>query len=152
MYLLLSRIPNGLDPLRDRFESHVKRAGLESVQKSVGENPAEVEPKAYVAALLVVHRKNAELVAKAFRGDQGFVASLDKVSGALIADWLDFQRADSCRLQACREFVNRNAACASPNKSPELLAKYADSLLRKSNKANEEEDLEQSLVDTVSNC
>ena len=80
MYLLLSRIPNGLDPLRDRFEAHVKAAGLESVQKSVGENPAEVEPKAYVAALLVVHRKNAELVAKAFRGDQGFVASLDKVS------------------------------------------------------------------------
>lgn len=46
--------------------------------------------------------------------------------------------------------MNRNAACASPTKSPELLAKYADSLLRKSNKANEEEDLEQSLVDTVS--
>lgn len=57
-----------------------------------------------------------------------------------------------CDSQACREFVNRNAACASPNKSPELLAKYADSLLRKSNKANEEEDLEQSLVDTVSQC
>lgn len=36
MYLLLSRIPNGLDPLRDRFEAHVKKAGLESVEKSAG--------------------------------------------------------------------------------------------------------------------
>lgn len=51
--------------------------------------------------------------------------------------------------QACREFVNRNAACTAANKSPELLAKYADGLLKKSNKASEEADLEQALADTV---
>lgn len=104
MFLLLSRIPSGLDPLRERFEAHVKKAGLDSVERSVGSTtttaaPATasngaaaadakdkekkevaVEPKAYVDSLLVVHRKNNELVAKAFRGDQGFVASLDRVS------------------------------------------------------------------------
>lgn len=52
--------------------------------------------------------------------------------------------------QACREYVNRNKACSSPNKSPELLAKYADSLLRRSNKASEDADIEQALSDTVS--
>lgn len=51
--------------------------------------------------------------------------------------------------QACREFVNRNKACPTANKSPELLAKYADGLLKKSNKASEDADLEQSLTDTV---
>ena len=82
MYLLLSRIPSGLDPLRTRFEQHVKKAGLESVEKVVGQaTDATVEPKAYVDALLAAHKRNAELVTKAFRGDQGFVASLDRVSG-----------------------------------------------------------------------
>lgn len=79
MYLLLSRIPSGLDPLRVRFETHVKKAGLESVEKIVGESQDAVEPKAYVDALLAAHKRNADLVQKAFRGDQGFVASLDRV-------------------------------------------------------------------------
>ena len=99
MYNLLHRIPNGLDPLRDRFESHVKRAGLEGVERICGEDKTvEVvrslfsaciyradklligqEPKAYVDALLVVHGKNDGLVQRAFKGEPGFVASLDKV-------------------------------------------------------------------------
>ncbi|GAA5976152.1 hypothetical protein JCM5350_000332 [Sporobolomyces pararoseus] len=142
MYLLLSRIPSGLDPLRERFEKHVKKAGLDSVERCVGSASAEtngkdggkedtsgaVEPKAYVDSLLAVHKKNGELVGKAFRGDQTFVASLDR---------------------ACREFVNRNKACSSPNKSPELLAKYTDSLLKKSNKQTEDADMEQALTDTM---
>ncbi|KAK4705022.1 cullin 1, partial [Phenoliferia sp. Uapishka_3] len=129
MYLLLSRIPNGLDPLRERFEQHVKKAGLESVEKTAGETTSEsTDPKAYVDSLLSVHKKNAALVDKAFRGDSGFVASLDK---------------------ACREFVNRNKACPSASRSPELLAKYADALLKKSNKTGEEADLEQALTDTM---
>lgn len=37
MFLLLSRIPNGLDPLRERFGTHVKNAGTSSVEKTVGE-------------------------------------------------------------------------------------------------------------------
>ncbi|GAA5930493.1 cullin family protein [Sporobolomyces koalae] len=136
MYLLLSRIPAGLDPLRDRFEKHVKKAGLESVERAVGsaaavegaKEDAQVEPKAYVDSLLSVHKKNVDMVGKAFRGDQSFVGSLDR---------------------ACREFVNRNKACSSPNKSPELLAKYTDSLLKKSNKQNEDADMEQALADTM---
>lgn len=52
--------------------------------------------------------------------------------------------------QACREYVNRNAACPTANKSPELVARFADGLLRKSNKASEEADVEQALTDTVS--
>ncbi|KAI9061348.1 Cullin-domain-containing protein [Trametes sanguinea] len=128
MYALLARIPEGLEPLRKKFEEHVKRAGLAAVEKLVGEGGAdatEVDPKAYVDALLEVHQKNSETVARSFRGEAGFVAALDK---------------------ACREFVNRNAATGtSTTKSPELLAKHADALLRKNNKMAEEEDLESAL-------
>lgn len=129
MYALLARIPEGLEPLRKRFEEHVKRSGLASVSKLVGEGGGaaaeNIEPKAYVDALLEVHQKNSETVTRSFRGEAGFVASLDK---------------------ACREFVNRNTATGtSTTKSPELLAKHADALLRKNNKMAEEEDLESAL-------
>jgi cullin 1 len=128
MYALLSRIPEGLEPLRKRFEGHVKTAGLAAVDKLVGEggaNADSVDPKAYVDALLEVHRKNSETVSRSFKSEAGFAASLDK---------------------ACREFVNRNAATGSSStKSPELIAKHADMLLRKNNKMAEEEDLEGAL-------
>ncbi|KJA24077.1 hypothetical protein HYPSUDRAFT_39219 [Hypholoma sublateritium FD-334 SS-4] len=128
MYSLLSRIPEGLEPLRKKFEEHVKKAGLAAVSKLVGEageTTDSLDPKAYVDALLEVHQKNSETVSRSFRGEAGFVASLDK---------------------ACREFVNRNAATGNSNsKSPELLAKHADLLLRKNNKLAEEDDLEVAL-------
>ncbi|KAF8527458.1 Cullin-domain-containing protein [Hysterangium stoloniferum] len=127
MYALLARIPEGLEPLRKKFEEHVKQAGLAAVSKLVGDGAAidTLDPKAYVDALLDVHKKNQETVNRSFKGEAGFVASLDK---------------------ACREFVNRNAATGtSTTKSPELLAKHADALLRKSNKLSEEGDLEEAL-------
>jgi cullin 1 len=128
MYALLSRIPEGLEPLRKRFEGHVKQAGLTAISKLIGEGGANVDaldPKAYVDALLEVHRKNSETVTRSFKGEAGFAASLDK---------------------ACREFVNRNAATGtSSTKSPELIAKHADMLLRRNNKMAEEDDLEGAL-------
>lgn len=132
MYALLARIPEGLEPLRKRFEEHVKNAGLDAVAKLCqGEAAADaLDPKAYVDALLEVHQKNSDTVSKSFRGEAGFVASLDK---------------------ACRDFVNKNAATgSSTTKSPELLAKHADALLRKNNKMAEEEDLESALNKVVS--
>ncbi|KAH9482249.1 Cullin-1 [Psilocybe cubensis] len=128
MYSLLSRIPEGLEPLRKRFESHVKQAGLAAISKLVGADSANIDsldPKAYVDALLEVHQKNSEIVNRSFKGEAGFAASLDK---------------------ACREFVNRNDATGtSSTKSPELIAKHADLLLRKNNKMAEENDLESAL-------
>ncbi|GJJ68520.1 cullin 1 [Entomortierella parvispora] len=125
MFSLLLRIPEGLDPLRARFEAHVRKAGLSAIEKIAAESaesPDSLEPKVYVDALLEVHKKYNDLVQTAFRGEAGFVASLDK---------------------ACREFVNRNKICkTSTSKSPELLARYCDALLRKSSKNPEEGDLE----------
>lgn len=38
MYNLLHRIPDGLDPLRTRFEEYVKRVGLSAVERIVTED------------------------------------------------------------------------------------------------------------------
>ena len=63
---------------------------------------------------------------EAFAGESEFVRSLDN---------------------ACKEFVNRNKACKTGStRSPELLAKYTDTLLKKSAKSAEEADLENMLV------
>lgn len=125
MYRLLSKIPDGLDPLRAKFETHVRKAGLAAVEKVGGESD-NFEPKVYVDALLQVHSRYQNLVNVAFAGESEFVRSLDN---------------------ACREFVNRNAVCkSSSTKSPELLARYTDSLLKKGSKATEESELEELLT------
>ena len=124
MYSLLSRIPDGLEPLRTRFEAHVRKAGLAAVAK-VASDADKLEPKVYVDALLEIHTQYQGLVKRAFRDEPEFTRSLDN---------------------ACREFVNRNDVCKSgSNKSPELLAKYTDVLLRKSSTGVEEVELENTL-------
>ena len=77
------------------------------------------DPKVYVQTILDVHKKYDLLVLSAFHNDKGFVASLDK---------------------ACGRFINNNAVtkkCNSSSKSPELLARYCDFLLKKNTKNSE---------------
>lgn len=125
MYNLLSRILDGLEPLRAKFETHVRKAGLAAVEKIQSAEGDKLEPKVYVDALLDVHTRYQGLVKRAFNDEPEFTRSLDN---------------------ACREFVNRNEVCKSgSNKSPELLAKYTDVLLRKSSTSIEEADLERAL-------
>ncbi|KAF2401737.1 cullin-2 [Trichodelitschia bisporula] len=129
MYRLLSRIKEGLDPLRTRFETHVRKCGLSAVEK-VAADGDNLDPKVYVDALLEVHTQYQALVNTAFNGDSEFVRSLDN---------------------ACREFVNRNKVCKSGStRSPELLAKYTDTLLKKSGaKMSEEDDMEKCQADIM---
>jgi cullin 1 len=133
MYALLSRIPEGLEPLRIKFEEYVKKAGLAAVADLLGEGSESadsVDPKAYVDALLEVHSRNSETITRSFNGDTGFVASLDR---------------------ACREFINFNAATgSSATKSPELLTNHVDMLLRRNNKMAEGKDIQGSLNGVVS--
>lgn len=126
MYNLLSRIPEGLEPLRNRFETHVRNAGFAAVAKVQSSEGDKLEPKVYVDSLLEIHTQYQGLVKRAFNDEPEFTRSLDN---------------------ACREFVNRNEVCKSgSNKSPELLAKYTDVLLRKSSTSIEEADLERTLT------
>lgn len=131
MYNLLRRLPggSGLEPLRDGFEMHVRKAGLAAVEKISPEGSDAPDAKEYVKALLAVHSTYNDLVTNAFANDTEFVKSLDK---------------------ACREFVNRNKVCkVTSSKSPELLAKYCDSLLKKSSKVVADADVELTLQNVM---
>jgi cullin 1 len=122
MYSLLARITDGLNPLRVSFEAHVKKAGLSAIERISQNENETMDPKSYVDTLLEVHKKYNDLVQSAFSGEAGFVAALDK---------------------ACGEFVNRNKVCKdATSKSPELLARFCDQLLKKSAKNPEEDELE----------
>ena len=144
MFKLLSRVPETLGKLRDLFEKHVKQAGVlemekianqdtvdneisgqDPASKTLGDGPKNLEgfdPKLYVETLLTVYRKFESVTKTAFEAEAGFVASLDR---------------------GCRDFVNRNVFCASrSSRSSELLAKYVDSLLRKSSKTSEDSEVE----------
>jgi len=129
MYNLLHRIQKGLDFLRNMLEKHVQTIGSQTVEAVA--TAAIQDPKLYVDSLLKVYKKYNDLVITAFRNDSGFVASLDK---------------------ACRRFINDNAVCKaakSASKSPELLARYTDLLLKKSAKNPEEQEMESLLTDVM---
>ncbi|KAJ1982509.1 ubiquitin ligase (cullin) of SCF [Dimargaris verticillata] len=121
LYRLLSRLPNGLSPLLQMFKDHVCQSGkdaMETLAKQTGATSSSsggdtvVDPRMYTDTLLAVHQKFLGMVNRALNGDSNFTIELDK---------------------ACREFINRNSLCNSGTafRSPELLARYADLLLRK---------------------
>ncbi|XP_054279528.1 cullin-1-like [Macrosteles quadrilineatus] len=125
MYSLVARITDGLGELRNLLELHISSQGLAAIEKC-GESAAN-DPKVYVSTILEVHKKYNALVLTAFNNDSGFVAALDK---------------------ACGRFINSNAVtkvASSSSKSPELLAKFCDLLLKKSSKNPEEAELEDTL-------
>lgn len=125
MYQLVSRIPDGLWQLKNLLETHIATQGSSAIDKC-GDSAVN-DPKIYVSTILEVHKKYNALVLTAFNNDRGFVAALDK---------------------ACGRFINSNAvtkAVSSSSKSPELLAKFCDVLLKKSSKNPEEAELEDTL-------
>lgn len=112
MYSLVSRISNGLVELQNKLETHIHREGLAKIAEC-GEN-AISNPKEYIDKILEVHKKYTLLVRNSFKNDPGFVTAMDK---------------------ACMKFINTNDVTNNPNnriKTPELLAKYCDSILKKS--------------------
>ena len=131
MYQLLSCVPNGLAPLRNELEKHVQSEGLKAAERVIEE--AEKDPKIYVEALFAVIRRYHDLVSGPFVNDSGFVAALDK---------------------ACRRFINdtsvaKKVGIKGPSRTPELLARYADRLLKKSAKNPEEAEMEQTLTNVM---
>lgn len=107
MYKLLKPIEGGLKTLIQQVQSRITQVGLETIkQVSTSENP----PRSFVESFIQVYKKHSELIATIFNNDQFFVGALDK---------------------ACSAIINYRISPQQPCRSPELLAKYCDSLLRK---------------------
>uniref|UniRef100_UPI00358F20EB cullin-1-like n=1 Tax=Myxine glutinosa TaxID=7769 RepID=UPI00358F20EB len=129
MYFLVSRIQDGLGEMQALLKTHIHYQGLSAIEKC-GEGAVD-HPKIYVQTILEIHKKYNGLVMSAFNKNTSFVAALDK---------------------ACARFINTNAVTRMANtssKSPELLVRYCDSLLKKSSKNPEEADLEDALNQVI---
>lgn len=125
MYSLVALSSKNLTDLKSILENHILHQGTEAIAKCCTTDAAN-DPKTYVQTILDVHKKYNALVLTAFNNDNGFVAALDK---------------------ACGKFINSNVVTIanSASKSPELLAKYCDLLLKKSSKNPEDKELEDNL-------
>jgi len=122
MYRLLSRIDEGIKPMLDVLQNYVTNTGFDAVKNIPAKD--QKEPKAYIETLLKIYDQFNDVVKKAFSNDGAFIAALDR---------------------ACRKVVNENSVNKNSTKSPELLAKYCDVLLKKGNKNVEENQIEEKL-------
>ncbi|ODV93839.1 hypothetical protein PACTADRAFT_4740 [Pachysolen tannophilus NRRL Y-2460] len=128
MYSLLQRVPPTLEPLLQQFEEYIKREGLKAIEElkeeaskissSSSSNGAKkagaIDPKLYVRTIIDVYKRFVNTVNVSFKKNGLFVKSLDNAS---------------------HEFINKNAIATptprSQSKTPELLAKYSDTLLKR---------------------
>lgn len=124
MYQLLKSVPDGLKHMTKEFEDHIKETGLNQLRGLKEENM----PTQFVEAILSLHRKYSQMIKETFSGDTAFEKSLDK---------------------ACAAVVNHRQQGKAPCRSPELLAKYCDSFLKKSSKGSTESELEDKLEQCI---
>ncbi|CAN6603230.1 cell division control protein 53 [Trichomonascus vanleenenianus] len=131
LYKLLSRVEGLLVPVQDALQEYVQKQGLAAVSALKKETVAAGTPldaMAYVQTLLRVQAKYSDLVRSAFELNPGLVQALDN---------------------GCKAYINHNdiaGPLGRESKTPELLAKYSDMLLKKSSKqANEDTDIDEAL-------
>lgn len=97
--------------------------------QAIGNLRGDNTPTQFVESMLRVHAKYRALIQEVFAGDQSFMGALDK---------------------ACSSVINyRGPEGKQPCRSPELLAKYCDWLLKKSSKGVSEAEVEERLAQSI---
>lgn len=125
MYDLLKSVQNAMLVLVDTVLDHIKTQGLSAINNLKGDN-IHVQ---FVENLLTVYKKYKQLIQEVFKSDQNFMGALDKAMNSVIN--------------------HRSNNGKSPCKSPELLAKYCDTLLKKSSKGVSETEVEEKLSESI---
>ncbi|KAH3902705.1 cullin CDC53 SCDLUD_000289 [Saccharomycodes ludwigii] len=120
LYTLLKREVNLLPRLAQIFESYVKSFGETAVSTLINETNGNVSPKDYIKCLIKVYDTFLSIAKNCFDSEVSFIKSLDN---------------------AARMFINVNEFAYPPgtpssetSKTPEMLAKYSDLLLKRSAK------------------
>ncbi|KAH3674233.1 hypothetical protein WICMUC_003475 [Wickerhamomyces mucosus] len=141
MFSLFNRIPSTLDPLAATFSEYIKIQGNKAIENLKNDYSNElnkngitptsilitkqIDPKQYIRSLIQVYKTFQDIVATAFQNNPIFVKALDS---------------------ACRDYINENSI-AKPNgsrqnsRTPDLLAKYSDTLLKRSKDADSTTDM-----------
>ncbi|XP_045466158.1 cullin-2 [Harmonia axyridis] len=125
MYDLLKSVQDAIQVPVETVLEHIKTQGLNAIGNLQGEN-IHIN---FVENLLNVHSRYKLLIQEVFKSDQNFMGALDK---------------------ACSYVINhRPNGGKSPCRSPELLAKYCDTLLKKSSKGVSEFEVEEKLSQSI---
>lgn len=126
MHTLIIKVPSQVDKFTEAFRANIANQGNLAVENV--KNSAMNDPKTYIDAILKVCNKYNKIVISMFKNDLRFKVAFDK---------------------GCNKFINTNPvteAAKSTDKSPELLAKYSDLLLKKNNKNSGEAELDQVML------
>uniref|UniRef100_A0A1I8JBD7 CULLIN_2 domain-containing protein n=2 Tax=Macrostomum lignano TaxID=282301 RepID=A0A1I8JBD7_9PLAT len=128
LFQLTRSLPEGHKELRRLFEAHICSAG-EQALATVGSSEPAAAAQEFVDGLRQLHEKFKAWVRGTFNDDAQFDRSLDL---------------------ALSKVVNQlDAAGKKQCKSPELLARYVDAMLRKSSKAVSDSELEEKLSQCI---
>lgn len=120
MFKLLKPLDSGLQALLDQIKAHIKEKGLETVRALNMKDDSFVQ--SFVEDLLKVHQHFMKLITDVFEKDKQFVQALD---------------------EAFTDVVNFRENNKSPCRSPEVLARFFDSMLKKSSKCHNEAEMEE---------
>ncbi|XP_055540901.1 cullin-2 [Wyeomyia smithii] len=122
LYTILKPNPDALKKLVQTFLEHIKSDGIQMLSTLKG----ELVHVQFVEGMLKVHEKYEELISDTFKSDPVFLSALDK---------------------ACSGVINSKACEKQPGRSAELVAKYCDSLLKKSKTT--ESEIESKLMKSI---
>ncbi|XP_054163060.1 cullin-1-like [Oppia nitens] len=123
LYKLVIRVKTAVDQLCNFFLKHITKEGLEEIEKQV--TVASEDPETYFNIIWKVYNKYRNLLKESLSDDNGFFKALDSAS---------------------INFVNSNKvtelSAIKSKKTPELIAKYCDHLLRTKAKTVDQLELE----------
>jgi cullin 2 len=124
MYKLLGSVHHGLTVLVQEMEDYIRQTALDAVRPLLNSN-LSIQ---FVETMLEIHTKYRELVQTVFMSDQQFLGALDKACSAAI----------NCR-------PNPRAMCPAP----EYLARYCDTLLKKTVKGINDSETDDKLASSI---
>ena len=119
----LQLIPGGLPLLASEVQEHMKKQGLRAYSNLSGDIPID-----FIEVLVALHSEYKEITITTFSNDSLLSIALNK---------------------ALASVVNYRQNPKQPCKSPELLAKYCDSLLKKSTKGGSDSEVDEKLAQCI---
>ncbi|XP_046919224.2 cullin 2 [Dermatophagoides farinae] len=127
MYLLLKSIESGLKIMVDQVELHIKEKGLEVI-KCIINSKDDNHIQTFIEEILKVYYHYLHLIENIFSGDKIFMSALDR---------------------ACTAIINYRENTKQPCRSPEILSRYCDNLLKKSAKNSSEKEMETKITEAI---
>ncbi|GMT10094.1 hypothetical protein PFISCL1PPCAC_1391, partial [Pristionchus fissidentatus] len=125
LHRLMKHTPTGMDVVVACIDEHIRSEGLADMRTSAA--TITTDPEKYVAALLNLFDRFSILVRDAFEDDPKLLTTRDKAFEHILNDTSIF----ALQLEISNEKTRKSGRVSIESKCPELLANYADLLLRR---------------------